>query len=126
MRVAAPAPRAGAVLARLYDRAGRADDAQGLPCAIRPDRGAGENAVPNPPSYVEARLRLRCSSLFCAPSAAVLVPPTDEPSGHEYGPHESDDHAYADEQIGENDSGAALDGHGARQSGGWPPRFTTS
>jgi integrase len=39
----------GAVLARLYDRAGRADDAQGLPCAIRPDRRAGENAVPSPP-----------------------------------------------------------------------------
>jgi integrase len=36
----------GAVLARLYDRAGRADDAQGIPCAIRPDRRAGENAVP--------------------------------------------------------------------------------
>jgi hypothetical protein len=31
---------------------------------------------------------------------------------HEHGPHESDDHAYADEQIGENDSGAALDAHG--------------
>src|SRR5262249_54148903 len=34
-RAAAPAARAGAVLARLYVRAGRADDAQGLPCAIR-------------------------------------------------------------------------------------------
>ena len=28
--------RTGAVLAHLYDRAGRADDAQSLPCAIRP------------------------------------------------------------------------------------------
>src|SRR5258706_10664884 len=26
-----------------FDRAGRADDAQGIPCAIRPDRRAGEN-----------------------------------------------------------------------------------
>jgi hypothetical protein len=41
--------------------------------------------------------------LFSAPSAA-LAPPSDEPSDHEHGPHESDDHAYADEQIGENDS----------------------
>src|SRR5262249_9350928 len=41
-RAAAPAARAGAVRARLYDRAGRADDAQGLPCAIRSDRGSGQ------------------------------------------------------------------------------------
>src|SRR5262245_30489074 len=34
-RAAASAARTGAILARLYDRAGRADDAQGLPCAIR-------------------------------------------------------------------------------------------
>jgi len=44
--------------------------------------------------------------------SAALAPPSDEPSDHEHGPHESDDHAYADEQIGENDSGAALDAHG--------------
>jgi hypothetical protein len=49
---------------------------------------------------------------FSAPSAAV-TPPTDEPSDHEHGAYKSDDHAYADEQIGENDSGAALDGHAA-------------
>jgi hypothetical protein len=48
--------------------------------------------------------------LLSAPSAALALP-TDEPSDHEHGPHESDDHAYADEQIGENDSGAALDAH---------------
>jgi hypothetical protein len=29
-----------------------------LACAIRPDRRAGENAVPSPPSHVEARLRV--------------------------------------------------------------------
>ena len=57
--------RAGAVLARLYDRAGRADDAQGIPRAIRPDRRAGENAIPSPPSHVEARLRLRAGQ--CRP-----------------------------------------------------------
>src|SRR5438105_15523016 len=56
-RAAAPAARTGAVLARLYDRAGRADDAQGIPRAIRPDRRAGENAIPSPPSHVDARLR---------------------------------------------------------------------
>src|SRR5215831_16735137 len=38
-RAAASAARTGAILARLHDRTGRADDAQGLPCAIRPDRG---------------------------------------------------------------------------------------
>jgi putative transposase len=58
-RAATSAARTGAVLARLYDRAGRADDAQGIPCAIRPDRRAGQNAVPSPTSHVEARLRLR-------------------------------------------------------------------
>src|SRR5262249_55766995 len=44
-RAAASAARTGAVLARLYDRAGRADDAQGFPCAIRSDRGSGQDAV---------------------------------------------------------------------------------
>src|SRR5438094_10189080 len=67
--------------------------------------------------------RLRGSSLFRAPSAAALAAASDEPSDHEHGPHENDDHAYADEQIGENDSGATLDAHCRGQSGGWPPRF---
>jgi len=35
-----------AVLTRLYDLAGRADDAQGLPCAIRSDRGSRQDAIP--------------------------------------------------------------------------------
>ena len=48
--------------------------------------------------------------LFSARSAGLALP-TDEPSDHEHGPHESDDHAYADEQIGENKSGAVIDGH---------------
>jgi hypothetical protein len=66
--------------------------------------------VPGRPerNYVREPGRL----LFSAASAA-LAPPSDEPSDHEHGPHESDDHSYADEQIGENDSGAALDGHAA-------------
>jgi hypothetical protein len=33
---------------------------------------------------------------------------------HECGQQERDDHAYADEYIGENDNGAALDGHSVR------------
>jgi hypothetical protein len=39
----------------------------------------------------------------------------DEPSDHERGQQERDDHAHADEHIGENDSGAVIDGHGARK-----------
>src|SRR5262249_56000088 len=80
-RAAAPADRAGAVLARLYVRAGRADDAQGLPCAIRPDRRAGQNAVPSPPSYVEAWLRLRAGQ--CRPrhtGATGLARPQEHPT----------------------------------------------
>src|SRR5262245_13623973 len=57
-RAAASAARTGAVLARLYDRAGRADDAQGLPCAIRSDRVAGQDAIPDPSAHAAAWLRL--------------------------------------------------------------------
>jgi hypothetical protein len=53
------------------------------------------------------------NSLFTPPSAAALVQPTDEPAGHEHGHPESDDHAHADEHIGENKFGAVLDGHAA-------------
>ena len=38
--------------------AGRPDDAQGLPCAIRPDRHAGQDAIPDPSAHAAARLRL--------------------------------------------------------------------
>jgi hypothetical protein len=41
------------------------------------------------------------------------VQPTDEPADHEHGDQESDDHARADEHIGENKSGAVFDGHAA-------------
>src|SRR5262249_51277711 len=57
-RLAGPSGRTGAVLARLYDRAGRADDAQGLPCAIRSDRVAGQDAIPDPSAHAAAWLRL--------------------------------------------------------------------
>jgi hypothetical protein len=53
--------------------------------------------------------------LFSALFAATLAQPTDEPSDHERGQQERDDHACADEHIGKNDSGAALDGHDARR-----------
>jgi hypothetical protein len=62
------------------------------------------------PSCFGLYFSIHSSRLFSAPSAALALP-TDEPSDHEHGPHESDDHAYADEQIGENDSGATLDAH---------------
>ena len=65
------------------------------------DAGHVYQVVPGRPerNYVREPGRL----LFSAASAA-LAPPSDEPSDHEHGPHESDDHSYADEQIGENDS----------------------
>src|SRR5215468_6570772 len=57
-RAAASAARTGGILARLYDRAGRADDAQGVPCAIRSDRGSGQNAIPDTSAHAAAWLRL--------------------------------------------------------------------
>src|SRR5262249_50609817 len=50
--------REKAVLARLYVRAGRADDAKGLPCAIRSDRVAGQDAIPDTSAHAAAWLRL--------------------------------------------------------------------
>ena len=58
-RSAASAARTGAVLARLHDRAGRADDAQGLPCTIRSDRGLGQDGIPDTSAHAAAWLRLR-------------------------------------------------------------------
>src|SRR5262249_7432983 len=55
--------------------------------------------------------RLLISALF----AAALAQPTAETSDHGRGQQECDDHAHADEQIGENYSGAAVDGHDARR-----------
>src|SRR5512132_333677 len=53
-----PPARTGAVLARLYDRAGRTDDAQGLPCAIRSDWGSGQDAIPDTSAHAATWLWL--------------------------------------------------------------------
>jgi hypothetical protein len=42
----------------LYDRAGGADDAQSIPCAIRSDRVAGQDAIPDTSAHAAAWLRL--------------------------------------------------------------------
>src|SRR5262249_40098604 len=57
-RAATSAARTGAILARLYDGARRADDAQSLPCAIRSDRCSGQDAIPDPSAHAAAWLRL--------------------------------------------------------------------
>jgi len=44
----------------------------------------------------------------------------------EHDKQESEDYDRADEQIGENKNDPRVDGHGLRQSSGWPPRFTAS
>jgi hypothetical protein len=63
-------------------RAGRADDALGIPCAIRPDRRAGQNAVPSPPSHVEARLRLRAGQCRPRHQGAAGVARAQKHSAH--------------------------------------------
>jgi hypothetical protein len=63
-----------------------------IPCAIRPDRRAGENAVCSPPSHVEARLRLRAGQ--CRPrhqgTAGVARPQKHPAHGalHRAGPEQ--------------------------------------
>ena len=52
--------------------------------------------------------------LFSTLSATAHVQPADKPSDHEHRHQENDDHARADEQIGENKTGALLDDHAAR------------
>src|SRR5215475_10539258 len=74
---------------------------------------------PSAPSQGDARrwpARHGCPGrlLFSALFTTALAEPTNEPSDHERGQQERDDHAHADEHIGENESGAVLDGHGAR------------
>src|ERR687888_2456008 len=57
-------------------------------------------------------------SMFAILSAiidrAMASQPSAESPDHEHGQQKRDDHAHADEHIGENDSGAALDGHSVR------------
>src|SRR5262245_22362443 len=67
---------------------------------------------------VEIATKYELAMLF----AAALAQPTNEPSDHERGQQERDDHAHADEHIGDNDSGAVLDGHGARKRSASMPR----
>src|SRR6266404_7662268 len=70
--------------------------------------------------------RLPVRLLFSALFAAALAQPTNKPSDHERGQQERDDHAYADENISENDSGAVLDGHGARSRSASVPLYGQS
>jgi len=51
--------------------------------------------------------RLLGRLLFSALFAAALAQPTAEPSDHERGQQECDDHAHADERIGENHTDAS-------------------
>src|SRR6516165_11896897 len=81
-RAAASAAQTGAVLARLYDRAGRADDAQGLPCAIRSDRGSGQNAFSDPSAHAAAWLRLRPSQCRPRHTRATGLARPQEHSAH--------------------------------------------
>src|SRR5262249_50198367 len=72
----------GAVLARLYDRAGRADDAQGLPCAIRSDRGSGQDAIPDTSAHAAAWLRLCPSQCRPRHTGATSLARPQEHSPH--------------------------------------------
>jgi len=54
------------------------------------------------------------TGFFSTLSATAHVQPADEPSDHENRHQENDDHASADEQIGENKTDALLDDHVAR------------
>src|SRR5262249_7637720 len=58
-RLAPPTARTGGVLARLHDRARRADDGKGVPRLVRQDWYARQDAISDPSPHVEARLRLR-------------------------------------------------------------------
>src|SRR5262249_58539701 len=58
-RAATPTTRTGAILTRLYVGAGRADDAQGIPRAVRPHRCSGQDAVSDPSAHAATWLRLR-------------------------------------------------------------------
>src|SRR5262245_22828421 len=84
--------------------------------------GSSAGALARPPGCPAAACAPLASAgwlagrlLFSALFAGALAQPTDEPSDHERGQQERDDHARADEHIGENYSGAALDGHDARR-----------
>jgi len=46
------------------------------------------------------------------PTESIPLPVISRIGQLERGPHESDDHTYADKQIGENDGGAIIDARG--------------
>src|SRR5262245_29540042 len=66
---------------RKYMR-GRADDAQGLPCAIRSDRGSGQDAIPDTSAHAAAWLRLRPSQRRPRHTRAAGLPRAQEHSTH--------------------------------------------
>jgi integrase len=70
-RLAPPTARTGVVLARLHDGARRANDAEGVPCAVWPDRGSDGDAVRMHPHM----LRHGCGFAFgqCRPRHAVIA-----------------------------------------------------
>jgi hypothetical protein len=79
----------------------------GMSCA----RCSGDFLPPSPPAEKTTACQDQAGKasapslpgrlLFSALSrAAAIAPPSDEPSDHEHGPQESNDHAYADEHIG--------------------------
>src|SRR5262249_23327648 len=81
-RAATPAARTGGILTRLYDRAGRADDAQGLPFAIRSDRGSGQDALSDPSAHAAAWLRLGPSERRPRHTGAASLAGAQEHSTH--------------------------------------------
>src|SRR5262245_24647441 len=78
---AASTARTRAILARIHDRAGRADDAQSLPCPARQDRGSGQHALPSASAHAAARLRLCAGQRRSRqPFAASLPWPQEHPA----------------------------------------------
>src|SRR6476660_2623912 len=72
-RPATPTTRAGAVLACVHDGARRADDTEGVSCAVWPDRSPSEDAIPDPSAHAAPRLRLcvgQCRPRY-APTASL-------------------------------------------------------
>src|SRR5262249_11119946 len=62
--------------------AGRADDAQGLPCAIRSDRGSRQNALSDPSAHAAAWLRLRPGERRPRPAGATGLARAQEHPAH--------------------------------------------
>ena len=106
---------------RILDNRTRLHNAQSL-AVLNHSRALPEGDASRAGQRSRPPVRLLFSALF----AAALAEPTDEPSDHECGQQERDDHAYADEHIGENDSGAALDDHDSRSRSASMPLYGQS